>query len=109
MGIDRDPAIVAYAKEQYGDIPRTSFYVCDIREWCVVTSMGCDTIIAFEVLEHMEDGREVAQILKKYCRCLLITAPYDESDVAVIPHHKLFSLKPADFPGFEYRYLTSDG
>lgn len=109
-GIDMHAPVIEYAKEQFGDIPNTQFIVSTIEDWFEANhDKKWDTIIAFEVLEHMENGKVWAQWLKEYCKCLFITAPYDELFVPNHPHHKLFNLKKEDFPGFECKYIRPDG
>ena len=68
-GIDYDPSIIEFAKKNYGE---NLFEVGDITSY---NYEYYDTIIAFEVLEHIENGKEVAQELKKHCKCLLATIP----------------------------------
>jgi len=100
-GIDKDPAVIEYARRQFGD----HFEVADINAY----DYGqYDTIIAFEVLEHLDNGRELAQKLKNHCRCLLATCPYDETPLWV-SWHKLSHLVPDSFPGFKARYISAGG
>lgn len=68
-----------------------------------------DTIIAFEVIEHLSNGLELVNTLKQVCSTLLITIPYNEPEGFWGPHHKLHHLTEKDLPGFEYSYLSSSG
>ena len=102
LGIDRYNDVIDYASENFGDIPGVKFKRADINEF---EFEQYDTIIAFEVLEHVEKGREIAQKLKQHCKRLLISTPYDE-DPNNNPHHKLFNLTEKDFPGFNYGLIN---
>ena len=104
-GVDYDQSIVDYAKENFGDIPGVKFLRADINTFELEQY---DTIIAFEVIEHLDNGREVAQRLKKHCKRLLMTTPYDEVPGWHGRHHKLHHLKEKDFPGFKYSYMMGD-
>ena len=68
-----------------------------------------DTIIAFEVLEHLENGLELAQELKKHCNTLLISTPYNEPVGLWGKHHKIHGLTEKDIPGFRYNYVDING
>jgi GT2 family glycosyltransferase len=102
LGIDKDEAVITYAKETFGD----RFVVADVNTF----ELGqYDTIIAFEVLEHLENGREIAQRLKKHCRCLLASVPYDEPPGFWGPHHRMHHLTERDFIGFKYEFIDDKG
>lgn len=106
LGIDHDQRIIDYARSQFGNIPGVQFEcrdinTMDIGQW--------DTIIAMEVIEHLDNGRELAQKLKQHCKKLLITAPFKEPKGFWGPHHKLHDLKPRDFWGFDCRYMGEHG
>lgn len=106
LGIDYDASIVDYAKQNFGDIPGVKFQQADINKF----EFGqYDTIIAFEVLEHIDNGKEIAQKLKNHCKRLLISAPYKEVPGLWGPHHKLHNLTEQDFPGFQYFCIDEDG
>ena len=105
LGIDYNPDIIEYAKKNFGDIIGTKFQQADINNF----EFGqYDTIIAFETLEHLDSGKEMAQKLKKHCKRLLITVPYNEDPGRFSKCHKINNLKEIDFPDFEYYYILTD-
>ena len=67
------------------------------------------SIVAMEVIEHIHNGKELAQTLKKHCKRLLITVPYMEEPGFWGEHHVLHRLNEADFPGFTYQFMGEDG
>ena len=102
LGIDKDQGVIDFAIEQFGD----HFQVADINKF----DFGqYDTIIAFEVLEHLPNGKEMAQELKKHCQCLLATVPYKEIKGLWGQHHCLHNLSERDFPGFEVCFVKEGG
>ena len=105
-GLDYDKRIVEVAKEQdwgynakfvHGDINTYEFE----EEY--------DTIIAFEVIEHLDTGLQVVEKLKKHCKRLLITVPMLEPPGKWGPHHKLHMLDESFFPGFKFQYISEAG
>jgi len=96
-GIDADSGIIEYGKENFGDIPGVKLQCADINTF---DFEKYDTIIAFEVLEHLDNGKDVAQKLKDYCKRLLVSVPYLEPTAQINPYHKLRNLSESDFPGF---------
>jgi hypothetical protein len=68
-----------------------------------------DTIIAFEVIEHLDNGLEIVDKLKKHCKRLLISVPYNEPHGFWGEHHKLHRLTEKDLPGFQYEFINQDG
>ena len=101
-GIDYDAKIVEFARSQFGD----HFEQGDINTY----DMGQrDAICAFEVIEHVDRGREIAQELKQHCSQLFLTVPYNETPGFWGQHHKLHRLTQADFPGFEYSFMNNAG
>ena len=103
IGVDYNAQILDYARELF---PKRKFIHSDIHEF-IKTMEYYDTIIAMEILEHIEDGRQVAQELKKHCDRLIITTPINEPPGYLGPHHRLFYLTPNDFPGFdEYKFIN---
>jgi FkbM family methyltransferase len=104
-GLDYDKRIIPVAIEQnwksnakfvHGDI---NTYELDMY----------DTIIAFEVIEHLDTGLEIVEKLKKHCKRLMITVPMLESPGLWGPHHKLHNLDESYFPGFKFMFITPDG
>ena len=63
MGLDYDPIIIEVAREQEWGL-NTSFTNADINTYPLAQY---DTIIAFELIEHLDNGLEIAQKLKKHC------------------------------------------
>jgi SAM-dependent methyltransferase len=105
MGLDYDPIIVDVAKDQQWSDDAT-FYQADINTY----ELGQYTnIIAFEVIEHLDNGLEIVEKLKKHCRRLLITVPHNEPKGFWGEHHKLHGLTEKDFPGFKFSYISHDG
>lgn len=105
MGLDYDPIIVDVAKEQQWSDDAT-FYQADINTY----ELGRYTnIIAFEVIEHLDNGLEIVEKLKKHCKRLLITVPHNEPKGFWGEHHKLHGLTEKDFPGFKFAYISHDG
>ena len=101
-GIDYDAKIIEFARSQFGD----HFEQGDITTY----DMGHpDAICAFEILEHLEDGRELAQKLKGSCNELFCSVPYNETPGFWGPHHKLHRLIQDDFPGFDYCFMNNAG
>jgi glycosyltransferase involved in cell wall biosynthesis len=105
IGLDYDPIIIDVAKKQsWSD--SASFYYADINKY----DLGLySTIIAFEVVEHLDNGLEVVERLKKHCKRLLITVPHNEPKGFWGEHHKLHGLTEKDFPGFKFAYINHNG
>ena len=105
MGLDYDPIIVEVAKEQQWSDDAT-FYQADINNY----ELGRYTnIIAFEVIEHLDNGLEIVEKLKQHCKRLLITVPHNEPKGFWGEHHKLHGLTEKDFPGFKFAYINHAG
>jgi GT2 family glycosyltransferase/SAM-dependent methyltransferase len=105
MGLDYDPLIVEVAKEQeWSD--NATFYQADINTY----ELGMYTnIVAFEVIEHLDNGLEIVEKLKKHCKRLLITVPHNEPKGFWGEHHRLHGLTEKDFPGFKFEYINHHG
>ena len=105
LGLDYDPKIIQVAKEEgWGD--NKKFVNADINTF----ELGqYDTIVAMEVIEHIDTGKEIAQKLKKHCKRLLITVPYMETPGFWGEHHKLHMLNESHFPGFTYQFMGEQG
>jgi len=105
LGIDYDPIIVTVAQEQnWGE--NYKFSLGDINE---IELAQFDTIIAFEVIEHLDNGLEVVEKLKKHCKRLLITVPWNEPKGFWGEHHKLHGLNESYFPDFQIDYIDEHG
>ncbi len=102
LGIDYDKSIVDFATSQFGPF----FKHADINTF---NFDQYDTIIAFEVLEHIPNGKEIAQKLKQHCKCLLATCPYNETPGFWGQHHVLHNLLEKDFPDFKYSFMDDVG
>lgn len=68
-----------------------------------------DTIIALEILEHIADGLELAQKLKKFCGRLLISMPYKEKEGYWGCYHLIHGIEETDLKGFHIVFLHDDG
>jgi SAM-dependent methyltransferase len=102
-GLDYDPIIIDVAKEQnWGG----EFVNADINTYPLDQY---DTIIAFEVIEHLDNGLELVERLKKHCKRLLITVPWNEPKGFWGEHHKLHGLNERHFPGFQFNYINEHG
>ena len=104
-GVDYDPIIVDVAKEQEWGY-NAKFEWCDINTYELDQY---DTIVAFEVIEHLDNGLEIVEKLKKHCQRLLITVPMNEPPGFWGPHHKIHGLNERHFPGFEFNYINEQG
>ena len=62
-GLDYDPVIIQVAKEQQWS-ENAQFIHADINTYDLDQY---DTIIAFEVIEHLDNGLEILEKLKKHC------------------------------------------
>lgn len=107
LGIDYNPEIIEFARKNYADIGNFDVNKVSV-EFCQnmqANGTTVDTILIMELLEHLPDGLEVVQELKKSCKCLLVTTPYMEPPGFWGKHHKLHNLGPEHFPGFRIQYL----
>jgi len=105
VGVDYDEKITKYAAMQ-GWRNNTLYVHADIN---TLALQQHDTIIAFEVIEHLDNGLEIVEKLKKHCRRLLISVPYNEPVGFWGEHHKLHGLTEKDLPGFQYEFINQDG
>ena len=102
-GLDYDPIIVDVAKKQGW---QGKFVNADINTYPLEQY---DTIIAFEVVEHLDNGIELVEMLKRHCKRLLITVPMNEPKGFWGEHHKLHGLNENHFPGFQFNYINEHG
>jgi len=105
LGLDYDPIIIEVAKEQNWRI-NDFFEQADINSYEL---KQYDTIIAFEVIEHLDNGLEIVEKLKQHCNRLLVTVPHNEPKGFWGEHHKLHGLTEKDFSGFEFNYINHAG
>ena len=105
MGLDYDPIIIQVAQEQQWN-ENISFSYADINTFPL---KQYDTIIAFEIIEHIDNGLEIAQKLKNHCRRLLLTTPHNEPKGFWGEHHKLHGLNELHFPDFKFNYINEHG
>jgi SAM-dependent methyltransferase len=104
-GLDYDQTIIQVAtKQNWAEY--CTFLHGDINK---VQLWNYDTIVAFEVIEHLDNGLEIVEKLKKHCDTLLITVPMMEPPGFWGPHHKLHMLDESYFPGFEFKYISESG
>lgn len=104
-GLDYDKRIIPVAIEQSWK-PNAKFVHADINNYQLDMY---DTIIAFEVIEHLDNGLEIVEKLKKHCKRLMITVPMLETPGLWGPHHKLHNLDESFFPGFKFKFITPNG
>ena len=105
IGVDYDLKIVQCAVNQ-GWRNNTLYVHADIN---TLELQQHDTIIAFEVIEHLNNGLEIVEKLKKHCKRLLISVPYNEPKGFWGEHHKLHGLTEKHFLDFNYVFINQDG
>jgi SAM-dependent methyltransferase len=104
-GLDYDKTIINVANDQqWGG--NKQFIYADINEYNLDFY---DTIIAFEVIEHLDNGLEIVEKLKRHCHRLLITVPWNEPKGFWGEHHRLHGLNESHFVGFEFNYIDEHG
>ena len=104
-GLDYDPVIIQVAKEQQWS-ENAQFIHANINTYDLDQY---DTIIAFEVIEHLDNGLEILEKLKKHCKRLLFTVPHNEPKGFWGEHHKLHGLNESHFKGFHFQYINEHG
>lgn len=106
LGLDYDEKIIEVAiDENWGD--NKKFVHADINTYEL---QQYDTIVAMEVIEHLDNGLEIAKKLKKHCRRLLITVPYMETPGFWGEHHKLHMLNETHLGNdFKFSFLSEHG
>lgn len=104
-GVDYDRQIIGIAKEEFA-APYRVFEWADINTYEL---KKYDTIVAFEVIEHLDNGLEIVEKLKKHCKRLLISVPYKEPPGFWGEHHKLHMLDESHLPGFTYTFCDEAG
>jgi FkbM family methyltransferase len=104
-GLDYDKRIIPVARDQQWR-DNVTFVHGDINTY----ELGqYDTIIAFEVIEHLDNGLAIVEKLKKHCKRLMITVPMLETPGLWGPHHKIHNLDESFFPGFKFKFIAPDG
>lgn len=103
-GIDKDPDVVKFANENYGS-DSIKFIVKNVFD---NDFEYYDTIIASEVLEHIEDGLSLIPKLAKLCDRLIITTPYKEPKGYWGPHHVITDIDETPYAKFNIEYQTGD-
>ena len=105
VGVDYDLRIIQCASMQ-GWQNNTLYVHADIN---TLNLQQHDTIIAFEVIEHLDNGLEIVKKLQQHCKRLLITVPHNEPVGFWGEHHKLHGLTEKDFPDFHFEYIDEHG
>jgi len=105
IGVDYDPQIIDVAQHEFA-APNRKFEWTDINEYDL---QQYDTIVAFEVIEHLDNGLEIVEKLKKHCKRLLVSVPYKETPGFWGEHHKLHMLDESHLPGFKYTFCDEHG
>jgi len=105
LGLDYDEKIIEVAREEgWGE--NKQFVHADINTFEL---QQYDTIVAMEVIEHIDTGLEIAQKLKGHCKRLLVTVPYMETPGYWGEHHRLHMLNQSHLPGFTYQFMGEEG
>ena len=104
-GLDYDPIITAVAQEQHWR-ELALFWHGDINK---IQLTDYDTIIAFEVIEHLDNGLQIVEMLKLHCKRLIISVPHNEPKGFWGEHHKLHGLNESNFDGFKWQYMNEAG
>lgn len=104
-GLDYDPIITAVAQEQHWR-ELAIFWHGDINK---IQLTNYDTIIAFEVIEHLDNGLQIVDMLKLHCKRLIISVPHNEPTGFWGEHHKLHGLNELHFDGFKWQYMNEAG
>ena len=100
-GIDYDAKIIEEANAQKW-LPNTKFIHSDLTKFeNNFANTYFDTIVAFEVIEHLPNGLSFVEILKQHCDHLIVTVPFNESVNVFNPHHLLRNLTPDKFKDFK--------
>jgi len=106
LGVDIDGNIIEFARANY---PEAMFMQADITKTFIWENVSVDTIVCFDTIEHLENGVEFLNSLKKSCSKLLVSVPYREPYGFWGFHHKLHGLGEEHFPDFDYYYMNEDG
>jgi SAM-dependent methyltransferase len=88
VGVDIDPASIAYARERYR-VPNITFHHCDIAEIDPAVSQ-VDLIVSVETLEHVPNDEAVIERFNSLLRpggLLYVTVPHSPNLVLTSPYH----------------------
>jgi SAM-dependent methyltransferase len=97
MGVDNSDEVIKYAMENYFS-PNIVYKTQDLEAF-IKTSGPYDYVVSRGVLEHIENGLELAKRVKfKYM--FIFDVPYDEKEGN--PHHKILGIKEEAFEDFNY-------
>jgi len=109
-GCDKDAGAIAAATAEYADT-NLDFIQCtsDILSELEQSDIKPDVIIAFEVMEHVPECRDLIHKLKNCADVLLISTPYMEPEGFWGSHHKVHGVSEKDFRGYRFSFLDSDG
>ncbi len=100
IGLDYDTKIIEEANLQKW-LPNANFYFADLNKFeTEFKNKRYNTIIAFEVIEHLPNGLALVESLKNHCEHIIISVPYNENTNVFNPHHLLRNLTPANFKDF---------
>lgn len=72
IGMDIDPEAIGLARQQY---PELAFEVGDIYNSDGSAGFGCDTLVSFETLEHLDKPEEVIDHLPENITEIIVSAP----------------------------------
>ena len=108
VGVDLDPVIIKFAISQF-EKSNVRFSNTDIQSFLSGSQSlikDCGVLVAFEIIEHISNGKELAQQLKNSgAKKVLLSVPYNERPGRWGPHHMLHRLTIKDFPGYEATYM----
>lgn len=110
-GIDILPDCVERSKDHF--VPEGSIWCHDVEEWLKANTKQYDLILCFNVLDQLDNGLEIAQKLKSFCKYLMVTVPYkgvEQTDKGnYYGPSKLNNLNFLSFPGFDKYFLNDNG
>lgn len=102
VGLDYNKEVIDYAKELYKGNPNVQFQNVSLQNMHFVDTKIADTIIAAEVIEHLENGLDYIPKLRKMCKRLILTVP--NRQWWKWQHHALENLTEQDFNGGDIYY-----
>lgn len=104
-GIDDSEDAIIFSELEYEESPFIEFHHMDINYFLQNNKKKYDLIIAFEIIEHLKQGKKIANELLKHGKNVIITVPYNEEPGFWGKHHKLHHLIAKDFPHYQPFYL----